>query len=144
VPAHRAPADRSAAGALALPRLRPRRVDDDEMDRGVVATRPAQDAAPHPAGGERPHDDDAVGALQGAPDRRPMPRMHQGSPQRVRKVRQPHRPQLTQAVAVERTRLERDQRRLAGTGEAGHDHDVVRVRREEHAPKRWLRPFRAA
>lgn len=141
VAAHRPCADHSAAGALTLPRLRRRGLDDDEVDRRVVAQRPAEHRAPRPCPREGPHHHDAVGPPQGAPDRHPVPCVHQGSPDPVGKRRESRRPRLAHGVAVDGPGLGGNQRRLAGAGEAGHHDDVVRVRGEEHAPHGGCKPL---
>jgi hypothetical protein len=132
VAAHRPLADRPAALALARPGLGRRGVDDDKVDRGVMAARAAQHRAPQPSGRERPDDDHAVRLRERAPDRDPVPRVHERPPQRVRETAEPWRPRLPHRVAVERARLGCDQRRLAGAREAGHDDDSGGLGCEEH------------
>jgi hypothetical protein len=132
VAAHRPLADRPPAPALAVPGLGRRGVDDDQVDRRVMAARAAEHRAPQPAGGERPHDDHAVRPRERAPQRDPVPRVDERPPERIRDAREPRRPRLAHRVAVERARLGGDQRRLAGAREAGHDDDRGGLRCEEH------------
>jgi hypothetical protein len=121
VTAHGALADRAAARPLTRPCLRRRGVDDDQVHRRVVAAGAAQHGAPQPRVCERPHDDHALRPRERTPDREPVTRVDERSPQRVGQASEPRRPRLAQRVAVERARLAGDQRRLAGPGQAGDD-----------------------